>query len=1335
MMADLFEQFYAKLSPKEKHLLHVLALSPDPITVLELAKIGKIRESITNRNVVSLMQKAIEMYFVTQIFQDAYNLKPDWVVRIFPNLTGYEKEKEAIKRIPLKISRYYYNPSNKQILNYLNALFYNDKELLSYEDELYKSKIEHNLSEIDNQPLYKPVYDRLSIRVLNTIFNQKAVQVFKKLDSLAILNQTALKYRDKNSDDINLYQGLIAYKEGKWEKATSAFDSAIACYSEATFSFMKGDIGRALKFFDKGMTKERQYNKHAYLPDIPEAALFYLVALSFSDDQDAFMTAMKKITDLKSQTYSDPLQLISSLCHALTSRTAHHHSDRFKKIEITDTVETILWKIIALGFTGENPTEPKAYMEKGLEVVKIANKNGYLPAAYEAAYCLQTLGSKEAGLIFSQLSAKLEYPAVLSKLTRTLAWEKEIQAYLSLEAVKLLIRQENEAGKSRVAYRFFPQGHAYPFLQTRLTGGAWSSGKNIPLNQFKPSLVDCMTEQDKRIAAAISNFSSVINRHAIAEMIGHPYVFLENSNLAVELIAARPMLSVVKTSQGNYKLTSDLTHLGDTVYIEKETNTRYKVYSIDKNQREILMAVKNGKEIPEQGKEKLLKIIEYFSAYITVHTELTDNEKVRQVEADARLRIQLLPFGEGLKAELFVKPFGDQPPYCKPGKGGKVLIIRQDKERLQVVRDLQAETQHEETILSDVQTIEGFEMQDGVMIFDSPHDILELLEILRKYSEIVIVEWPEGERLSVRGTATFDQLKLQIKSGINWFELDGELQLDDRTVIAFDRLLEMVRRGRGRFIELAEGEFIALSQQFKRRLSELQSFSTISKNKVVINRFATAALPDVFDDFEHLQTDEEWTVFRKQLQEATATDLPVPANLKAELRPYQEEGYRWMTRLAVWGAGACLADDMGLGKTVQAIAIMLQRASLGPALVVAPVSVLSNWMNEVNRFAPSLFVKTLHTGDRAETFASLSAGDLLVTSYGLLQSEEEAFTAIEWATVTLDEAHVIKNYTTKTSKAAMMLKAEFRIILTGTPIQNHLGEMWNLFRFINPGLLGELSDFTENYIKPADQETRKRLKKLISPFMLRRTKTAVLDELPPKTEIIRKIVLSEEEMAFYEVLRRRAIETIQNDDSPQGARHLKALAEITRLRQACCNLKLVEPKTKIKSTKLSVFLEIVAELKENGHRPLVFSQFVTHLTIVRKALDKQGFSYEYLDGSTPPAKREVAVRNFQAGQCDLFLISLKAGGLGLNLTAADFVIHLDPWWNPAVEDQASDRAHRIGQSRPVTVYRLVTEHTIEEKIIRLHSTKRDLADSLLEGSDQPAKLSMQELMELIRHQT
>jgi SNF2 family DNA or RNA helicase len=311
----------------------------------------------------------------------------------------------------------------------------------------------------------------------------------------------------------------------------------------------------------------------------------------------------------------------------------------------------------------------------------------------------------------------------------------------------------------------------------------------------------------------------------------------------------------------------------------------------------------------------------------------------------------------------------------------------------------------------------------------------------------------------------------------------------------------------------------------------------------------------------------------------------------------------------------------------------------------------------------------------------------------------------------------------------MQLKAGFRMALTGTPLQNHLGEIWNLFNFINPGLLGNLSYFTDTFVKSGDESSKKFLKKMITPFILRRTKTAVLDELPPKTEIVKKIQLSDEETAFYEAMRRQSLENLSNADE---SKHLLVLAEITKLRQASCHPRLIDPAIDIPSSKLSTFLDIVDELIENNHRALVFSQFVAHLTIVRQALDKQGINYQYLDGSSSPTERQRSVKDFQNGQGELFLISLKAGGLGLNLTAADYVIHLDPWWNPAVEDQASDRAHRIGQRRPVTIYRLVAEHTIEEKIIQLHHFKRDLAEKLLEGSDLSARLSVHEMVELIR---
>lgn len=455
------------------------------------------------------------------------------------------------------------------------------------------------------------------------------------------------------------------------------------------------------------------------------------------------------------------------------------------------------------------------------------------------------------------------------------------------------------------------------------------------------------------------------------------------------------------------------------------------------------------------------------------------------------------------------------------------------------------------------------------------------------------------------------------------------------------------------------------------------------------------------------------------------------------------EGFNWMARLAHWGVGACLADQMGLGKTVQALAVILMRAHEGPTLIVAPTSVCMNWVSEASRFAPTLNIVQFGdrvaspTASRQQLLNNLQPFDMLVCSYSLLQQEEvsQMLSQVQWQTIVLDEAQAIKNMTTKRSQAAMNLKGGFKLITTGTPIENHLGELWNLFRFINPGLLGSFESFNQRFAIPIekfqDKQVRSKLKKLIQPFPLRRTKNQVLEELPSRTEILLHVELSREEMAFYEALRREAISKLTESEATAGQKHLQVLAEIMRLRRACCNPSLVMPDTELSSAKLQLFAEVLGDLLENRHKALVFSQFVDHLHIIRDYLDKQGINYQYLDGSTPAAERKKRVDAFQAGSGDVFLISLKAGGTGLNLTAADYVIHMDPWWNPAVEDQASDRAHRIGQQRPVTIYRLVAKDTIEDKIVDLHQHKRDLADSLLEGTDISGKISTEALLELI----
>ncbi len=436
---------------------------------------------------------------------------------------------------------------------------------------------------------------------------------------------------------------------------------------------------------------------------------------------------------------------------------------------------------------------------------------------------------------------------------------------------------------------------------------------------------------------------------------------------------------------------------------------------------------------------------------------------------------------------------------------------------------------------------------------------------------------------------------------------------------------------------------------------------------------------------------------------------------------------------------------MGLGKTVQALALLLARAPDGPALVVAPTSVLANWITEAGRFAPTLNV-TLYAGPagaRAPLLESPAPFDLFVTSYGLLQQDADTLSGVSWQTVVLDEAQAIKNPATKRARAARRLEADFRLATTGTPIQNNLMELHSLFSFINPGLLGPATQFRRNFTvaieRGGEDGARARLKRLIAPFILRRLKTEVLQDLPPRTEITLHVKLSGEEAALYEALRRRTLAALETAAAEgEGARRIQVLAHLTRLRLACCHPRLVldragagAPAPALRSSKLDTFAETLGEFLENRHKVLVFSQFVMHLKLVEEYLKGAGVSYQYLDGSTPARARAERINAFQSGRGDVFLISLKAGGLGLNLTAADYVIHLDPWWNPAVEDQASDRAHRIGQTRPVTIYRLITEGTIEEQIVELHRHKRHLADRLLEGADGGASLSADELVKLL----
>ncbi len=469
-----------------------------------------------------------------------------------------------------------------------------------------------------------------------------------------------------------------------------------------------------------------------------------------------------------------------------------------------------------------------------------------------------------------------------------------------------------------------------------------------------------------------------------------------------------------------------------------------------------------------------------------------------------------------------------------------------------------------------------------------------------------------------------------------------------------------------------------------------------------------------------------------------------PEGFRATLRGYQRDGLAWLGFLADAQLGGILADDMGLGKTVQVLAHLLaekHRGRLGgPALIVMPTSLVANWRDEAARFAPDLSVLVLHGPARAELHEQIPRHDLVLTTYPLLTRDVDALSRHDYGLLVLDEAQAIKNASSQTARSVRKLAARRRLAMTGTPLENHLGELWAQFDAVEPGLLGSEKDFRRFYRTPiekhGDDERRERLQRRIAPLLLRRRKEDVLHDLPPKTEIARKVEIEGAQRELYETLRLTQHERVLAEVRKRGLAQsgIVVLDALLKLRQACCDPRLVKldgARHVDESAKLDLLLDLLDGLVDEGRRVLVFSQFTEMLGLIGDALDERKLAWQRLTGETPARERGDLVRRFQDGEVPVFLISLKAGGVGLNLTAADTVIHYDPWWNPAVEAQATDRAHRIGQDKPVFVYRLICAGTVEEKIQALQQRKAELAQAVLEGgSTQSLSFDERDLAEL-----
>ena len=924
---------------------------------------------------------------------------------------------------------------------------------------------------------------------------------------------------------------------------------------------------------------------------------------------------------------------------------------------------------------------------------------------------------------------------------------------LQIEAVKGLISKVGKGSKeakgedktTRLVY-FLNDETIEVREQGMLKNGNWGKGKKVSFETFVAGNIDCADDTDKKVMLAAQNHTTnsyYYRRHlylkdAIYSLIGCDRVFDERTNLPVTVLEDKLYISITK-KKDNLVLESNVKKwdldLGKRTFISISPDKRtYKVIQVGKDQTLLLSYLLGIGKFPLASEEALKQILPSLGEVIEIHSDLLEGgSSLEKREGSPTVILRIIPSSDGFLTCAFVRPLEGGTFTSVPGEGQKLIYDQIGRTRYQVSRSLKTEKEAYEDFCDFCFEELGLSPTGNGELDLFPEELLSILDNFAKDKRFAL-EWPEGHSMRIKGALGTSSFKMSLRSRESWFDVEGDVDIDGDS-IPVATIMELLSKGTvgTNFIRLSEGEYLKISDSLRKQLQRLESLTVSSRGKSSISTFKVGQLAEILRSSGlDIKVDKTFNELVAKIEASSKLNFDVPKELNATLRDYQVDGFEWISRLDSWGGGACLADDMGLGKTVQAIAFMLMKKDKGASLVVSPASVILNWKREISRFAPSFNVTVLNTApDRKKAIDEAGPSDIILSTYGLLVSESEAICAKEWNVVCLDEAHTIKNRDTKMSAAAMKLNSSSRLILTGTPVQNYLGELWNLFQFLNPGLLGSFEQFQTKFTGPienGDKERSSQLKRIIQPFILRRTKAEVIDELPDKTDITRAVELSAEETLFYEALRQKAQESLASEDKV----NVNALAQITMLREAACSASLIDKGWAGSQSKISALMEIVPEILSGGNSLLVFSQFTSFLNLCRAELDKAGIPYFYLEGATPIKKREEMVQEFQAGKKKLFLISLKAGGLGLNLTGANYVIHLDPWWNPAIEQQATDRAYRIGQKQNVTVYHLISQHTIEEKITRLHKFKKDMADAILEGTNVSHALTMEELRELVQ---
>lgn len=1263
-------------------------------------------------------------YYWTYNFFNSYNFVPLITV-------GWKRHPEIMKNFSPSDSAH-----NKFLWEYVNSVLsgkkWSDRTWNTTKEETY-----YNFRHFVGRPEYWPLLtnmpvERFSMMIHETKFRAAWINedyLWFNYDELTALMSGFKKIHPNDDisdveDEINLFNYFLT---GELKRFTGKHADEYNLAIEAIKSLYRRDVTNAYTLFQEALKKHNQISNDKNFFNIPQLTFYLTLCYAITDNEESRKKAsqlIKKKLVKEEPEFRPSLIIAEFMC---LNRKAYELPGFICSFKDDSEISNLMkWYNLFSHYF--NIRKDTLYLSPELD--KHIPRDIFL--RYELSGYLKRLITEEEKI---RLKNIIGGEPLFSGIGRKSDWEK------SLDEILDILTKETDSKKTaekRFAY-FFHYSSLEIRNQKRMQNGEWKTGGVVSSSTFTSEKTVLTDETDKKVQTMLQlNYCYVSISEIIPLLIGSNKVYHYTTNIdnakPVKIFEEKVYISVKKNQNGVYEVTSNVQKnekISGTI-VTKMSDTEYVVKRLSPLEQTLLTKFRDIHQLPAEAEKHLTQVLKIMGQRVEIHSPLVAGTEIEIKELKTVISLLVKPRNNAYELKATIQPLPEGNLELIPGKGNKTVFDTANGKRFEIRRDLNLEIEYFNCLInfmySSFDDIEEMD-EDNKWLID-PQSLLDLLSFVKENEEIFNIKWPEGKEVRIKAKVSSGNISASLKHKENWFEMEGNVSLGKGSDITIKELLALFNEnGCSRFVKLSGDEYLELEDSLRKQLKQLDDIAHLARR---IPMYQIGALADmVYGDNAFIKTDKAFKELEKKIEDAATLNPEVPKLLKGELRDYQYNGFVWMARLASWGAGACLADEMGLGKTIQTIALMLYRK--GPHLVTAPASVVFNWANELERFAPSLNVTILNEAadSRESVVSDASKGDVVLCSYGILQREEELISSKKWDLACLDEAHTIKNHGTKTSMAAMKIQADCRIALTGTPVQNNLAELWNIFQFINPGILGSHESFLKKFGSGSEiKGNGKRLKSLIQPFILRRRKSDVIEELPEKIESQRLIDLSNEETVVYETVRESTARQLESANKID----VNILAQITKLRQAACSIGLIEKTWDRGSSKEDSAIELIGQIVESGNRVLVFSQFTRFLTSVQEKLSKSAPEIQtlYLDGSTPVKKRAELVDKFQSCEGDVFFISLKAGGLGLNLTGANYVIHLDPWWNPAIESQATDRAHRIGQKQNVTVYHLISSHTIEEKILRLHKTKKDMAEFLMEGTDVSQSITMEDLRNLVR---